>query len=164
MFTEHKRTVNKVNFHPTEGSLLVSASQDGSMSLFDVRSLNSVAHFMSNTESIRDVQFNPHNQYQVASVSEHGKVQLWDCRRPDRWEKQWPGHSEHVFACEWHPEVRGWLATAGRDKLVKVWDTLGNQRTVPFPDHIVHTIGPVGKVKWRPQRRDHLVRYFVLKW
>ena len=33
----------------------------------------------------RDVQFNPHWYWQFAAVSENGKIQIWDMRRPDRW-------------------------------------------------------------------------------
>ncbi len=34
ILTEHSRAVNRVSFHPSEGSLLLSASQDGSMKLW----------------------------------------------------------------------------------------------------------------------------------
>ena len=45
------------------------------------------------------------------------------CRRGDRCEKQWPAHNNHVFACDWHPAERSLLATAGRDKTIKVGDS-----------------------------------------
>jgi WD40 repeat protein len=76
-------------------------------------------------------------------VSENGTVQLWDVRRPDRCEKWWPAHSDHVFACDWHPEVKGWLATGGRDKSVKIWDTGSSKASL---EHTIYTIGPVGQV------------------
>jgi len=41
-------------------------------------------------------------------------------RRPDRVEKQVTAHSGPVFAINWHPEDRNWLATAGRDRMIKV--------------------------------------------
>lgn len=55
-----------------------------------------------------------------AAVQENGNVQLWDLRRTDKCERQFTGHSGPVFACDWHPEERRWLATAGRDKTIKV--------------------------------------------
>ena len=158
IFVDHKRTVNKVNFHPTEPSLLLSGSQDGTMKLFDLRKEEGQVTFPSNTESVRDVQFNPHGYWQFSAVSETGKVQLWDIRRPDRCERQWPAHNNHVFACDWHPEIRNQLATAGRDKTIKVWDTgtRGKGDKTHGLEHTIHTVGPVGRVKWRPQRRDYL--------
>merc|ERR1719209_2833583 len=94
------------------------------MKLFDLRTDEGQLTFPSNTESVRDVQFNPHAYWQFSAVSENGKVQLWDIRRADRCEKQWPAHNNHVFACDWHPEVRNLLATAGRYKAIKVWDSV----------------------------------------
>ena len=157
VFNDHRRTVNKVNFHPVEAGLLISGSQDGTMKLFDMRMEEPSKTFHSNTESVRDVQFSPLAHHQFCAVSENGKVQLWDTRRPDRCEKQWPAHNNHVFACDWHPEQRGVLATAGRDKTIKVWDTdtrKGNK--MHGLEHTVNTIGPVGRVRWRPQRPDYL--------
>ncbi len=45
LFTEHKRTVNKVCFHPTEVNMLLSGSQDGFMKCFDLRKKESVSTF-----------------------------------------------------------------------------------------------------------------------
>lgn len=73
----------------------------------------------SKTESVRDVQFSPHNTLTFAAVSENGNVQQWDLRKPDRCQSQFTAHSGPVFACDWHPEV-SWLATASRDKTIKV--------------------------------------------
>lgn len=74
----------------------------------------------SNAESVRDVQFNPHQQHTFAAVTENGTVQLWDLRKHDKCNKQFTGHSGPIFTCDWHPEVKTWLATAGRDRAVKV--------------------------------------------
>ena len=79
--------------------------------------LNSL--FFSNTESVRDVQFNPHFHAVFASVSENGNVQTWDMRKPDKCILQFTAHSGPIFACDWHPESH-WLATASRDKTIKV--------------------------------------------
>lgn len=150
-YQEHKRTVNKVNFHSSEPNRLISGSQDGTMRYFDIRIKNAVAIFYSNTESVRDVQFNPHNPFTFAAVSENGSVQLWDVRRPDKCQQQYTAHSGPIFACDWHPESI-WLATASRDKTIKVWDLT----TKPTLEHTIHTIASIGHVKWRPQRKYHI--------
>lgn len=72
------------------------------------------------SESVRDVQFSPSQYFQFAAVQENGNVQLWDMRRTDRCERQFTAHNGPVFACDWHPEEKRWLATAGRDKTIKV--------------------------------------------
>lgn len=73
----------------------------------------------SNTESVRDVQFCPQQPYTFAAVSENGHVQQWDMRKPDRYFQHFTAHSGPIFACDWHPEAT-WLATASRDKTIKV--------------------------------------------
>ncbi|XP_018335579.1 GATOR complex protein WDR24 [Agrilus planipennis] len=150
-YQEHKRTVNKVNFHSSEPNRLISGSQDGTMKYFDIRLKTSVATFHSNTESVRDVQFSPHIPQMFAAVSENGSVQLWDIRRPDKCQQQFTAHSGPVFACDWHPEVP-WIATASRDKTIKVWDLSSK----PTLEYTIHTIASVGHVKWRPQRKYHI--------
>jgi len=43
-YQDHKRTVNKVNFH-AEPFKLISGSQDGTMRYFDIRVKNAVSVF-----------------------------------------------------------------------------------------------------------------------
>lgn len=153
LFTEHKRTVNKVCFHPTEAHVLLSGSQDGFMKCFDLRRKDSVSTFSGQSESVRDVQFSIRDYFTFASTFENGNVQLWDIRRPDRCERMFTAHNGPVFCCDWHPEDRGWLATGGRDKMVKVWD-MTTHRAKEI--HCVQTIASVARVKWRPECRHHL--------
>ncbi|KAJ8878271.1 hypothetical protein PR048_018848 [Dryococelus australis] len=147
VFVDHKRTVNKVSFHTAEPTLLISGSQDGTMKCFDLRIKEATRTFYSNTESVRDVQFSPHKHHVFAAVSENGNVQLWDMRRPERWNHQFTAHSGPVFACDWHPETP-WLATASRDKTIKA-----SKSTL---EYTINTIASVGHVKWRPQCKYHI--------
>ncbi|XP_063624491.1 GATOR2 complex protein WDR24 [Cydia splendana] len=151
VFSDHKRTVNKVSFHLTDPALLISGSQDGTMKCFDLRMKEVARTFISNTESIRDVQFSPHQAHTFAAVSENGSVQLWDVRRSERCVVQFTAHSGPVFACDWHPTAPA-LATASRDKTIKVWDIHGK----PTLEHTIYTIASVGHVKWRPHRKHHV--------
>ena len=158
VFCDHKRTVNKVCFHPSESYLLLSGSQDGRMKLFDLRRKEATMTFISNSESVRDVQFAPSqgSYFSFASVQETGNVEIWDIRRSDRPELNFIAHGGPVFACDWHPnaEKHKWLATAGRDKAIKVWD-LSNP-TKPHCLHTVQTIASVSRIKWRPNRDFHI--------
>lgn len=71
------------------------------------------------TESVRDVQFSPHQAHHFAAVSENGHVQIWDLRYGGKYLHSFTAHSGPIFACDWHPEMM-WLATASRDKTIKV--------------------------------------------
>ena len=48
---------------------------------------------------------------------------------------------DHIFAVDWHPESRYTLASAGRDKQIKIWNTKDAKL-----EYFVQSIGPVGKV------------------
>ncbi|XP_078610021.1 GATOR2 complex protein WDR24-like [Branchiostoma floridae x Branchiostoma japonicum] len=162
VFTEHKRTVNKVCFHPTELHVLLSGSQDGTVKLFDLRKKESASTFHGRSESVRDVQFNPHRDYyfSFASTHENGNVLLWDLRRPDKAERFFTAHSGPVFCCDFHPDDKSWLATAGRDKAIKVWEVVPYKQIQEV--HCVQTIASVGRIKWRPQRRYHIASCSLL--
>lgn len=73
----------------------------------------------SDSESIRDVQFSPHNCYVFAAASENGTIQIWDTRKADKCQTKYSAHNGPVFSCDWHSELQ-YLATASRDKTIKV--------------------------------------------
>lgn len=56
------------------------------------------------SESVRDVQFSIKDYFSFAASFENGNVQLWDIRRPDRYERMFTAHTGPVFCCDWHPE------------------------------------------------------------
>lgn len=162
VFMEHRRAVNKVVFHSSEALQLLSASQDGSMMLHDLRRKQVTMTFKgTNSDSVRDVQFCPpsHGYFSFAAAYDNGTIQMWDMRRPDRSERQFTAHNEPVFSIDWHPEDKTWLATAGRDKMIKVWDL--NKQPAQLA-YCVQTIASVGRIKWRPQRRFHIASCSLL--
>ncbi|XP_078388148.1 GATOR2 complex protein WDR24-like [Cetorhinus maximus] len=153
LYMEHKRTVNKVCFHPVELYILLSGSQDGSMKCFDLRRKESICTFSGQSESVRNVHFSARDFFTFAATFENGNVQLWDMRRPDRCERMFTAHNGPVFSCDWHPDDRGCLVTGGRDKMVKVWDLTGYKAREMY---CVQTIASVAHVLWRPDRKYHI--------
>ncbi|XP_026810871.1 GATOR complex protein WDR24 [Rhopalosiphum maidis] len=151
IFYDHRRTVNKVTFHCVEPNLLMSGSQDGTIKCFDLRLKEAPKTYSSDSESIRDVQFSPHNNYVFAAASENGSIQIWDTRKAEKCLNKFSAHNGPVFSCDWHSELQ-FLATASRDKTIKVW----NVTNKPIAEYTISTIAPVGRVKWRPYRRYHL--------
>ncbi|XP_071101858.1 GATOR2 complex protein WDR24-like isoform X1 [Haliotis cracherodii] len=160
VFADHKRSVNRVNFHSGEHQLLISGSQDGNVILFDVRKKSVSSRFVAKgSESVRDVQFCPNSYFTFGATYDNGNVQIWDMRRPDRYESVFTAHSGPVFSHDWHPEDKNWMATAGRDKLIRVWDISRMPAKLMFN---IQTIASVARVKWRPQRRYHLASCSLL--
>ncbi|KAI8826142.1 uncharacterized protein EV422DRAFT_155245 [Fimicolochytrium jonesii] len=147
------RAVNRICFHPTEPVLLLSASQDGSMRLWDLRA-KSIARnsFEGKAESVRDVQFSPSSPFEFVAAFENGNVQKWDIRFPTQYERKWNAHNGFALAVDWHPDGR-WAASGGRDRLIKVWDMKSVSRV---PLYTIQTIAPVARVSWRPGHETQL--------
>lgn len=152
VYHDHDRTTHAVTFHQTDPSLLLSASQDSTLKLFDLRERASCVSTFSSTESVRDVKFNPFNCNTFASVSENGTVQLWDIRRAEKFVQQFTAHSGPIYCLDYHP-TQQWLATGSRDKLIKVWNMTSAKPTL---EYTIHTIAVVGRVRWRPERKFHI--------
>ena len=71
-YGEHRRTVHRVEIHPTEGNLILTGSQDSSMKIFDRRERGVTHNFCSSSEAVRDVQFNPNQTFKFAAALESG--------------------------------------------------------------------------------------------
>lgn len=147
VIAEHTRAVNRVHFHPNDSFLLLSGSQDGTIKMWDLRTRNTArATIDAKSEGVRDVQFNPLGTLELASALENGSVQIWDLRRTSACERRYNAHNGLALTLDWHSNGR-LLATGGRDKMIKIWDTTHEARK---PIHYIQTISSVAKVVWRP--------------
>lgn len=73
---EHGRQVHKVAFNPADGRLLLSASQDGTIKLWDLREKKSRLTFAGRSDAVRDVQFNAGNIVEFAAAFDNGTIQV----------------------------------------------------------------------------------------
>ena len=152
VFQHHYRYVNKLCFHPSEAAWLMSCSQDGDMHCFDIRQKKVSVTFCGKSDGIRDIQFHPTDKNIFCAASESGYVLLWDMRRPDHLYNQFAAHNGPVFTLNWHPEDYYRMATGGRDKTIKIWDT----QVKTHPINTIQTISPVACIKWRPSHKYHI--------
>lgn len=168
----HPRTATCVVFHPTEAAVLLSGSQDMTVKKWDTRSLAAAAAEFQTKECVRSIRCNPHLPSQFAVALESGNiqvpagplplfragspphVQVWDMRMPGVCEQKIQAHQGPVYTVAWHPTRRNVLASAGRDKIIRVWDVGGGSK-----DNLrqsVQTIASVARVLWRPSHPDHV--------
>eukprot|EP01138_Halocafeteria_seosinensis_P015685 gb/GECG01016006.1/.p1 GENE.gb/GECG01016006.1/~~gb/GECG01016006.1/.p1 ORF type:complete len:956 (+),score=107.07 gb/GECG01016006.1/:1-2868(+) len=132
-FGEHDRQVVKVSWYGTrEPNVLASASIDGTVKLWDMRSQESISTLNPMCDGAREVSFDPfasrgfgaggYGTY-MAVAFDNGSVHTYDTRLLSRPVKNIPAaHSGLVMALQWHPELPGIIATGGRDKNIKVWE------------------------------------------
>lgn len=102
--------------------------------------------FDGKSESVRDVQFNPVLSTDFACAFENGTVHKWDMRAPKIYEKKLSAHNGLVLSIDWHPEGR-YLASGGRDKLIKIWDMQSEQRK---PSYHIQTLASISRIQWSP--------------
>lgn len=66
-------------------------------------------------------------------------------------------HGCPVITAEWHPTVPERLATAGRDKTIRIWDIktdAGDKREDLACT--IQTTAAVARVRWRPGHEHHI--------
>ncbi|KAI9362910.1 WD40-repeat-containing domain protein [Zopfochytrium polystomum] len=143
---EHERgAINRICFHPTE-EMFVSASHDGSLKVWDPRTkAGQRSTYQPKAGPARDVQFNPTGSNEFIAAFEHGDVQVWDLRVSTEPRQRWGTHSL-VLTVDWHPDGR-LFASAGRDKLIKVWDSRSDSRKHQAQ---IQTMSQISRIAWRP--------------
>ena len=154
---EHNRQVHKLAFNPHQGYLMLSASQDATMRLWDLRAMQggrnvltfrSAFRYKGNAEGIRDVKWSPTDGTGFACATDAGVVQRWDFRKDKAPLQKINAHKKVCLSIDWHPDGRH-LASSGTDKQVQVWDLASSARRQNSPWSF-RAPQAVTKVRWRP--------------
>ena len=118
---EHTRQVHKLAFSPFQGHLLLSASQDGTVLLWDLRDVrdsvvkcSSREKYKGQSDGVRDVKWSPTDALEFAFATDSGVVQKWDYRNPKGPKLRINAHDKHCSAIDWHPDGKH-LMSAGHD-------------------------------------------------
>ena len=150
---EHNRQVHKVDFCPLEGQYLLSASQDGTVRLWDLRTFRHVMKceskdtFPGRSDGVRHTKWSPTSSASFALGTDNGTVQKWDIRQNRTPALKISAHSRTCNSIDWHPDGRH-LLSAGKDQDVKVWDLGGDRKQKPAFQ--LRAPKPIQNVRWRP--------------
>ncbi|KAF9949312.1 WD repeat-containing protein 24 [Mortierella alpina] len=153
---EHTRSVNRICFSPQDPNMLLSASSDSTVRLWDLRARDKTGLVMETKDIVREVQFNPVSMHDIVAGYESGNIQRWDLRNLSTSEKKFMAHMGFVTSLDYHPNGR-FLASGGRDRTIKVWDMDDEKRR---EIHTIPTIQYTSKVQWRPHKPYHLAASF----
>ncbi|KAF2654984.1 hypothetical protein K491DRAFT_659044 [Lophiostoma macrostomum CBS 122681] len=153
---EHTRQVHKLAFNPHQGFLLLSASHDGSVRMWDLRDMRkdtltcqSRSTFTGMNIGIRDVQWSPTDAVEFAFGTDNGTIQRWDFRYGKAAKKRITAHDQRICtSIDWHPDGKH-ILSAGVDRTVKVYDFYAEPRR-PKPTFVLTTPYPVYNARWRP--------------
>ncbi|KAG2757146.1 WD40 repeat-like protein [Suillus brevipes Sb2] len=176
---EHSREVFSVDWSNIKKDTFASSSWDGSVKLWTPEMPRSVATLHAHLSCVYQALFSPHQPDILATCSTDGTMKIFDLRSPayatgaatnsfthplSAAVLTVPASGTELLSLDWNKYRPFVLATAGVDKMVKVWDcrmiqsanpsaqTIGGVCEVQLPGHEY----AVRKVQWSPHRPDLL--------
>ncbi|KAF9519677.1 hypothetical protein BS47DRAFT_1374991 [Hydnum rufescens UP504] len=140
-FDVHKDKVQAVQWNPAEPTVLLTGSYDRTVRMFDI------------------LRWDPWDPHSFFVSLENGVVLNFDARTlpsdlnaPSPARFTLSAHDGAVSGLDVNPHIRGCIATAGTDKLVKIWniEEVGSKREVSMVTSRDLGVGKVFSVTWSP--------------
>ncbi|RMZ82448.1 hypothetical protein DV737_g2053, partial [Chaetothyriales sp. CBS 132003] len=133
-YTMHTDKVCALDWHPTEGTVLLSGSYDRTVVATDMRAPDAVAPRWRVDADVERVRWDSHDPNFFYVTTESGLVYYFDARKAPKsldktskpvWMLQ--AHDGPVSAFDINPAVQGFLATGSEDKTIKLWSVQDNK-------------------------------------
>ncbi|MGP3951133.1 TIR domain-containing protein [Streptomyces sp. 7N604] len=128
-FSEHRGRVRSIAFS-AGGSELATGCDDSFVRLWDITDSRLIAELDGHTDRVYAVAYG-HDDSWLASASWDGQAIVW---RDGRAQHVLRGHSGRLWSAAAHPS-RPLLATAGDDRIVRLWDPLAGREAGRLAGH-----------------------------
>jgi ribosome assembly protein RRB1 len=174
-FLGHTSSVEELQWSPSERNVFASASSDGTIKVWDIRSKSRSAALtvqVSDTD-VNVMSWSHQTSHLLASGDDNGTWGVWDLRqwKPNANSSQpsrptpvasFNFHKEQITSVEWHPTDDSIVAVAAGDNTLTLWDLAvelddeeskdtGGNSDVPPQLLFVHYLENVKEAHWHPQ-------------
>lgn len=174
-FQGHASSVEELQWSPSEQSVFASASSDGTIRVWDVRSKsrNPAITVQVSDYDVNVMSWSRQTSHLLASGADDGTWGVWDLRQWKANTKPQPlasfsFHKEQITSVEWHPTDDSIMAVAAGDSTVSLWDLAvelddeeskdtAGVKDVPPQLLFVHYLKDVKELHWHPQITGSLV-------
>ncbi|XP_064612138.1 lissencephaly-1 homolog [Liolophura sinensis] len=129
--TGHRSPVTRVIFHPVY-SVLVSASEDATIKVWDYEAGDYERTLKGHTDSVQDIAFDHTGKYLV-SCSADMTIKLWDFGGYECI-KTMHGHDHNVSSVTFVPSG-DFIVSSSRDKTIKMWEVATGYCVKTFTGH-----------------------------
>lgn len=175
-FTGHTGSVEELQWSPSERHVFASASSDGTIKVWDVRSKSRTAAIsvQVSTADVNVMSWSHQTTHLLASGADDGVWAVWDLRS---WKPNaafssastkptpvasFSFHKEQITSVEWHPTDDSIVAVAAADDTLTLWDLAveldddeskdtAGVAEVPPQLLFVHYMEKVKEAHWHPQ-------------
>ncbi|KAL5010935.1 hypothetical protein ScPMuIL_013240 [Solemya velum] len=120
LITAHAETIHSVKCHPTNPEVFLSASQDGSIYMWDTRKSKPVTVIDSCNYVPTCLTWHPHFEHTFAFGTETGEIVVKDTRQDVNSAISFNPHSRSVYQLEFSKERSNFLASVSEDCSVVV--------------------------------------------
>lgn len=120
LFKGHEEPVDAVAWDAFDRNVFVSGSDDGTICLWDRRICRHTDKVLVGNLEVSSISFSPHTQFQLASASANGRIEVWDTRG-----LRSPKHSissiENPVQVSWSPHFKDTFLVSAKD-LVSIFN------------------------------------------
>lgn len=162
----HDKEVYDIAFAQSTDQVFASAGADGSIRMFDLRSLehSTIIYESPDLVPLLRLTWNQHDHNYLATfLMEQNQVVILDIRSPSVPVATLHGHTKSVNSIAWAPHSSCHICTGGDDKQALIWDLTGMPKPINEPILAYQAEGEINTLHWSAAQTEWVAITFGKK-